>query len=152
MGQSGKKNLKKILDWRRSIFRGTASALFGCFMIGGCATDLGEPLQSGQVLALHGLQGRWVGEIAPTDSNCGATTHALMSIGQGAFALDPFQGTTVIRGDVADDGHLSGKLVRQGAEHQDLSIAFEAQATGADQIGGTLQSGRCHWTVALHRG
>jgi hypothetical protein len=25
-------------------------------------------------------------------------------------------------------------------------------AAGSDAISGTLQSGRCHWTVTLHRG
>ena len=46
------------------------------------------------------------------------------------FGLDPFQSTTVVRGKVGDDGHLSGSLVRQGPDHQDLSISFEGMAAG----------------------
>ena len=75
-----------------------------------------------------------------------------MSIGDKGFALDPFQSTTVVRGELRDGGHLNGKLVRQGPDHQDLSISFEAMAAGNDAINGTLQSGRCHWMVTLHRG
>jgi hypothetical protein len=75
-----------------------------------------------------------------------------MSIGHRRFAFDPFQGTTVVRGELSDGGHLDGKLVRQGPDHQDLSISFEAMAAGNDAINGTLQSGRCHWTVTLRRG
>jgi hypothetical protein len=75
-----------------------------------------------------------------------------MSIGERGFGLDPLQSTAVIHGEVTNDGHLSGSLIRQGAEHQDLSIAFEGMAAGSDAIRGTLQSGRCHWTVTLHRG
>jgi hypothetical protein len=119
---------------------------------GGCATDLGEPLQSGRVLALVGLQGRWVGSSAPAGSSCGPTTQALMSIGKDGFGLDPFQSTTIIHGEVGDDGRLTGSLSRQGAEHQNLSIAFEGRATGSDAISGTLRSGRCLWHVTLHRG
>ena len=121
-------------------------------LTGGCEADLGEHLQSGRVLAWHGLQGRWVGPVVPTERACGATTQGLMSIGERGFALDPFQSTAVIRGKVGDDGHLSGSLVRQGADHQDLSIVFEGMAAGSDAISGTLQSGRCSWTVTLHRG
>jgi hypothetical protein len=58
----------------------------------------------------------------------------------------------VIRGKVGDDGHLSGSLIRQGAEHQDLTIVFEGMAEGSDAISGTLRSGRCSWTVTLRRG
>ena len=58
----------------------------------------------------------------------------------------------MVRGDLGDDGHLSGRLIRQGADHQDLSISFEGMAAGTDAINGTLQSGRCRWTVTLHRG
>jgi hypothetical protein len=75
-----------------------------------------------------------------------------MSIGERGFALDPFQSTAVIRGKVGDDGHLSGSLIRQGAEHQDLAIVFEGRAAESGAISGTLQSGRCSWTVTLHRG
>ncbi len=76
-----------------------------------------------------------------------------MSIGGKGFGFDPFGSTTVIRGEVSDDGHLSGRLVRQGADHQDLSISFDAMGAAAtDAISGTLQSGRCRWTVTLRRG
>jgi hypothetical protein len=140
---------------RGTLGGGVAAALWGLILVpllAGCSGDLGERLQSGQVLAWHGLQGRWVGSVVPVDPACGSTTEGLMSIGEKGFGFDPFQSTTVIQGTVSSDGHFSGKLARQGAEHQNLSIGFEATATGSDAIDGTLQSGRCHWTVTLHRG
>lgn len=152
LGQVGKKNLKKILGPFRANSGIMVCGLLVSVLAGGCKTDLAEPLQSGRVLALQGLQGRWAGPVVPTDRTCGPTTQGLMSIGKGGFSLDPFQGTTVINGDVSGDGHLSGRLTRRGAEHQDISIAFEGRATGSDGISGTLQSGRCRWTVTLHRG
>jgi hypothetical protein len=121
-------------------------------LAGGCHDDLGEYLQSGRVLALHGLQGRWVGPVVPAQTGCGAAAQGLMTIGEGGFGLDPFQSTTVINGEVSDDGRLAGKLVRQGADHHEVSITFEGKAVASDAISGTLQSGRCRWTVTLHRG
>jgi hypothetical protein len=118
----------------------------------GCEGDLGERLQSGRVLSWHGLQGRWIGSVVPTTSACGPATEGLMSIGKREFGFDPFQSTAVIRGELSDDGHLSGRLVRQGGDHSGLSLVFEATAAGSEEIHGTLQSGRCRWTVALHRG
>src|SRR5271165_1149907 len=152
LGQVGKRNLKKILWCRRGRFWMTVCGLLVSVLTGACEADLGERLQSGQVLAWHGLQGRWVGPVVPTERACGPTTQGLMSIGERGFGLDPFQSTTVIRGELGNDGHLSGGLVRQGAGHQDLSITFEGMAAGSDAISGTLQSGRCFWTVTLHRG
>jgi hypothetical protein len=148
----GKKILKKILDHRQIRLWMTIFGLLASALTGGCGADLGEHLQSGRVLGWHGLQGRWSGPVVPTEVACGPTTHGLMSIGESGFGLDPFQSTAVIRGTVSDGNHLSGKLVRHDAEHQDLSIAFEGMATGSDAISGTLQSGRCRWTVTLHRG
>jgi hypothetical protein len=58
----------------------------------------------------------------------------------------------VIQGELGKDGHLNGTLVRQGPEHQNLSISFDGMASESETISGTLQSGRCHWTVTLHRG
>ena len=146
LGQVGKKNQKKVL--------GRTGLTLCCVLVvsGGCATDLGEPLQSGQVLALVGLQGRWTGSVVPAEPSCGRTTQALMSIGKHGFGLDPFQSTTIIHGEVDEDGRLVGSLSRQGAEHESLSIAFEGRAAGSGAIGGTLRSGRCLWNVTLHRG
>jgi hypothetical protein len=122
----------------------------------GCAGDLGERLQSGQVLPWHGLQGRWIGSVVPTDASCGHMAQGLMSIGENGFGFDPFQSTTVLQGVVGNDGHLTGTLVRQGTERQSLSINFDGSATQgnskADTISGILVSGRCKWMVTLHRG
>lgn len=122
----------------------------------GCKGDVGEPLQSGQVLPLLGLQGRWVGSVVPVNAACGHVTQGLMSIGEKGFGFDPFQSTTVIQGVVNKDGRLSGSLSRQGGARQDLSIVFDGTAnqvnSKAETIGGTLVSGRCQWTVTLHRG
>ena len=125
-------------------------------LIAGCEGDIGERLQSGRVLAWHGLQGRWVGPVVPADKSCGPTTEGLMSIGDKGFAFDPFQSTTVMQGGVTKDGRLTGNLTRQGGNHQNLSVSFEGAANGAgseaEAIDGNLVSGRCHWTVTLHRG
>ena len=125
-------------------------------LIAGCEGDLGERLQSGRVLALHGLQGRWVGPVVPADRSCGATTQGLMSIGEKGFGFDPFQSTTVIQGAIGKDDRLAGTLTRQGGDHQNLSVSFEAAVRGTgselETIDGTLVSGRCHWTVTLRRG
>lgn len=130
----------------------SASGLLLVVLLAGCHEDLGERLQSGQVLPWHGLQGRWVGSVIPADPACGAATQGLMTIGGKTFGFDPFQSTTVIDGDVDEDGHLSGSLTRQGGEHQNLVISFQGLASATDTISGTLLSGRCHWSVSLHRG
>ncbi len=125
-------------------------------LVAGCEGDLGERLQSGRVLAWHGLQGRWVGPVVPTDKSCGATAQGSMSIGDKGFAFDPFQSTTVIQGAVGKDGRLTGNMTRQGGDRQNLSVSFEGAASGAgseaETIDGALASGRCHWKVTLHRG
>jgi hypothetical protein len=120
--------------------------------LAGCHGDLGDRLQSGQVLDWHGLQGRWAGPVVPTDPTCGSTTQGLMTIGVKNFGFDPFQGTTVIQGEVDKDRILKGTFARQGGEHQNLSITFEGSSSDSATINGTLQSGRCHWMVTLHRG
>jgi hypothetical protein len=148
----GKKNLKTILCHHMLRFRPTARGLLVSLLASACGGDPGEHLQSGRVLGWYGLQGRWIGPVVATDHGCGPTTQGLMSIGEGGFGLDPFGSTAVIRGTISSDGHLSGALVRQGAEHQVLSITFEGAAAGSGAISGTLQSGRCRWTVTLHRG
>jgi hypothetical protein len=151
LGRMGKQILKKILGAVGGPPR-VVACLFAVSLLGGCQTDLAEPLQSGRVLAWHGLQGRWVGPVVPTEPACGPPTHGTMTIGKKGFGFDPFQSTAVIHGEVDNDRHLSGSLVRQGAEHQNLSVAFEGSAERPDAIAGSLQSGRCRWTVALHRG
>jgi hypothetical protein len=154
LGQVGKINLKKILDKilpsRSRRIPLILSLALGSVLVG-CQGDLGERLQSGKVLAWAGLQGRWAGPAVPADSGCGSTTRGLMSIGEKGFGFDPFQSTTVIHGDIDQSGHLSGKLTREGGDHQPVSVSFEGMAE-TDSITGTLQSGRCHWNVTLRRG
>lgn len=170
LGQVGNKNLKKILGQiqtqnapsrnprvksplQRTVgIASLACQLLPAIAVFGCGGDLADRLQSGKVLAWDGLQGRWAGPVVPVDPSCGTATQGLLSIGEGDFGFDPFQSTTVIEGKVTDDSHLTGNLVRQNSEHQSLTISFEATAAGSDTITGTLQSGRCHWTVTLHRG
>jgi len=86
------------------------------------------------------------------EANCGSTTPGLLTIGEKGFGFDPFQSTTVLYGSVSADGRLKGALTRPGGDRQNLTISFEGIASGEDAIGGTLQSGRCRWTVNLHRG
>ena len=171
LGWMGKRNQKKILakfyGWSRGRGLGSVtglprgdfraiilmSRLVPALLLLGCGhKDLAEPLQSGEVFAWSGLQGRWVGPVVPSDPSCGRESQGLLSIGEGEFGFDPFQSTTVIEGKVADKGNLVGSLMRESPDHKPLSISFEAAATGSDTIKGELQSGRCHWAVTLHRG
>lgn len=162
LGRMGKNFPKRILDSpsaRRSRVRGARqNAAVGLpeallvVLLAGCGAKLDDRLQSGEVLAWHGLQGRWVGPVVPAEAACGQATKGLMSIGEHGFGFDPFQSTTVIDGTIGSDGHLRGDLVRQSAAHQSLSISFEGATMGSGTIQGTLQSGRCRWTVTLHRG
>ena len=124
--------------------------LLGGF-VAACSDHLADKLQSGEVMAWDGLLGRWAGPVAPTDPSCGGTTDGLLSIGADGFGFDPFQSTTVIVGKVANDGHLAGTLVRTGGSHQTLTISFDAAPADNDTIRGNLASGRCHWSVTLHR-
>ena len=143
LGWVGKKIQKKILDALCMLLLGG--------LIAGCGDDIADRLQSGKVLAWDGLLGRWAGPVTPTDPSCGSTTEGLLSIGTDGFGFDPFQSTTVIAGKVANDGHLAGTFVRTVASHQPLSISFDAAPADDDTIRGTLVSGRCHWSVTLHR-
>ena len=139
-----------------SLFSYARAVAASLALLAGCKGDLGEPLQSGEVLRLQGLQGRWAGSVVPVSPSCGQVTEGLMSIAEKGFGFDPFQSTTVVQGVVTKDGHLNGSLLRQGGERQNLSIAFDGTAnlvtSEADTISGTLRSGRCQWTVTLHRG
>jgi hypothetical protein len=148
----GKKNQKKILSHIRLPSRMPICWLLCLLLVGGCQHGISDALQSGQVLSWNGLEGRWVGDVIPAGGACGPATKGLMTIGAHGFAFDPFQGTEVVRGDVAKDSRLVGKLARTGPGRQDLSIAFEGTATTNNTIDGLLQSGRCRWSVALHRG
>jgi hypothetical protein len=152
LGNVGKKNQKKILrNIPSPTYRLTCWPLW-LLLAGSCHSELSDTLQSGRVLSWSGLEGRWVGEVTPAAGSCGHTTKGLMTIGRHGFAFDPFQGAEVVRGDAATDGRLVGKLDRTGPGRQDLSITFEGTASTASTIDGVLQSGRCRWTVALHRG
>jgi hypothetical protein len=152
LGKLGKKNQKKVLVPSATGPRLRTCWLCCAVLVWGCHSELSDRLQGGEVLSWYGLQGRWVGAVTPAETTCGPTTEGLMTIGAHGFAFDPFQSTAVLSGDVSDDGHLSGKLVRQGPDRRDLSLAFDGAATGHGAINGTLQSGRCRWKVTLHRG
>lgn len=149
-GETGQGKKKKVLG--RPTARQTYALLCCLLVCGGCHSELSDKLQSGQTLSWYGLQGRWVGSVTPVDASCGPTTKGLMTIGEHGFAFDPFQSTQVIRGDIGERNQLFGKLALTGPEHQDLSLVFAGTAATADAIEGSLQSGRCHWTVTLHRG
>ena len=127
-------------------------ALLLALVASGCASELEDRLQSGQVMALHGLQGRWTGLVTPSGSACGDPTRGLLSIGPKGFGFDPFQSTLTIQGEVSEDGHLHGSASRRGADHQELTITFDGSATRPGLIEGSLQSGRCRWAVDLRRG
>jgi hypothetical protein len=138
------------------IFSCKALIALSVVLFAGCDGDIGERLQSGRVLALQGLQGRWVGPVVPADKACGQVTQGLMSIGKDGFGFDPFRSTTVIQGVIGKDGRLVGSLLRQGGDRRDLSITFEGAPLEPglipETIEGALASGRCRWKVTLHRG
>jgi hypothetical protein len=121
----------------------------------GCRNDAADRLQSGKVLDIFGLEGRWVGPVTPQTEGCGSTNTGLMTVGRTTFAFDPFQGTTVLDGTVSADGNLTGSLSRPGGGQQVVSISFSGAAKqdgGAETIAGQLVTGRCSWTVNLKRG
>jgi hypothetical protein len=122
--------------------------------ISGCNNELADKLQSGQVMNMFGLQGRWAGSVTPDADGCGQTTTGLMTIAGNTFAFDPFQGTTVINGTVSDSG-LQGSKSRPGNGQQVVSISFSGTAKAQDgaeeTIEGRMESGHCSWTVSLKR-
>ena len=153
LGKLGKEKKKKVLDRSAvSAARQTYALLGLLLLVCGCHSELSDKLQSGRTLSWYGLQGRWVGSVTPVDALCGPTTKGLMTIGEHGFAFDPFQSNQVVRGDIGESNQLLGKLVVTGPEHRDLSLVFAGTAATADAIEGSLQSGRCRWTVTLHRG
>lgn len=139
------------------IFSKSALAALAIMALSGCHSDLGEPLQSGQVMAIAGAEGRWTGTLHATTNACPGGQQALMSIGvDGAFAIDPFASTLVIRGKRDPDGHYRGVLHRVDPNGQTLSLTFEGLAVDtsshASAILGTIETGPCRWSVTLHRG
>ena len=127
-------------------------------MLAGCSlSEIGqrtsEPIGSGRVLALAGIEGRWAGPVHPTDPACGPDRHGLMRIGENHFAFDPFESTTVIDGTV-QGGTLNGTLSRPGGGGRTVSISFKGRAEragGQETITGTLTSGSCSWQATLRR-
>jgi hypothetical protein len=124
--------------------------------VSGCNNEAADALQSGNVIGLIGLEGRWTGPVVPKSDGCGPTTKGQMSVERKTFAFDPFQGTTVIDGIVSGNGRLEGLLSRPGGSQQTVSIRFSGMLTqhdgGAETIYGQLISGNCTWMVSLKRG
>ena len=151
MGHLGKGN---IPPFRKTSY-GLGIALV--LLVWGCdGDDLATRLQSGRVLSLGGIEGRWVGPVSPEGAGCGATTTGLMNIGQGGVGFAPFQNTVVLSGTIGSDGTVNAKQERAGGDKQLLTILFDGQvvhSTGEqDRVEGVLMSGRCRWHVKLTRG
>lgn len=126
-------------------------------MVFGCGgPDVATVLQSGRVVGLGGVEGRWVGPVSPEVAGCGGATTGLMTVGQGSFGFAPFENTVVIRGAVASDDMFRGMSERVGGDKQVLTIRLAAQMVhvpGApDRVEGTVASGRCRWHMKLTRG
>jgi hypothetical protein len=125
-------------------------------LVAGCNNEAADALQSGTVMGLIGLEGRWTGPVVPKSDGCGPTTKGQMSVERRTFAFDPFQATTVIDGTVSGDGALEGLFSRPGGSQQTVSIRFSGMHTrhdgAAETIDGQLVSGHCAWTVSLKRG
>jgi hypothetical protein len=140
---------------RGNLSLGREVAIACLLSLAACAGDPGERLQSGRVLPLAGPEGRWVGPVTPVDPDCGLQTTGLMSIGDSTFAFDPFQSTAVLSGKIGPTGDLQGEAVRPVHGNKPVTMGFLGrvqQSEGLERIGGTLTSGRCHWSVTLRRG
>ena len=122
--------------------------------ISACNNELADKLQSGAVVSLFGLEGRWAGPVTPIAETCGQTTTGVMVVAGTTFVFDPFQGTTAINGILSDTG-LQGTFSRLGNGQQKVSITFTGtpvKQDGEDEtIDGRMESGRCSWTVHLKR-
>jgi hypothetical protein len=130
-----------------------ASPLLMAFLIFGCSgNDAAMVLQSGRVVGLGGLDGRWQGVVHPIKPNCGNDTVGLMTIGKGSFGFAPFQNTVAIKGEVGDDDLLEGTLERMGGDKKTVGVTMQARQSEDSDIIGTLKSGRCEWTFKLTRG
>jgi hypothetical protein len=120
-----------------------------------CGCAVADVMQSGRPISLGGLRGRWAGPVTPIGQGCGSATTGLATIGGGEFSFDPFQGITVIKGQIADDGALTGTAGRSAGAQPNLSITFKGALADdpaqGESIQGTLVSGRCQWAVTLRR-
>jgi hypothetical protein len=134
---------------------GLAAGLVLSLLVTGCAGPLSEGLRSGPSVPWGGPEGRWLGPVGPVEAGCGPRTTGLMSIGRDIFAFDPFQSTSVLHGKIGLAGDLVGEAAQPVAESKSVALGFVGQlqqSNGAEEIIGTLTSGRCHWAVALFRG
>jgi hypothetical protein len=121
----------------------------------GCDNQAADLLQSGKVVGLFGLEGRWAGPVTPIANNCGQATEGLMTVGRKTFSFDPFQGTTVINGEISPVAHFDGSFSRAISGQKPVSISFTGVALhrddGAMTIEGELTSGHCSWSVSMKR-
>jgi hypothetical protein len=124
-----------------------ASCLLG---LASCVHEVNRALQTG-----FGITDQWAGPVAPTSPNCGNQTTGLMTLGSKEFSFDPFGSVIVIQGKVEKD-HLEGSLTQAASGQKGITIQFVATinrpANGPPVVQGTVKSGQCMWTVALHRG
>ena len=123
--------------------------------LGGCVRKIGESLESGREFSFLSDDGRWVGPVAPTSPDCGRQTTGLMNIGSGKFAFAPFQSIVSVEGTV-EKGRLAGLATSSAPGEKPITMRFAGAIKhpndGPATIEGTLTSGRCSWSVALHRG
>ena len=130
-----------------------ASRLGIVLVLSGCsASDAAMMLQSGRVVGLGGLDGRWQGAVQPTKLGCGNETTGLMTIGQGSFGFAPFENTVAIKGEVGSDKVFNGALERLGGDKKSIRIVMQAHQADDSEIVGNLVSGRCEWSFKLTRG
>jgi hypothetical protein len=121
-------------------------------LLGCSGDDAAMVLQSGRVVGIGGLDGRWQGTVHPTKPKCGSDTIGLMTIGQGSFGFAPFQNTVAIKGEVKSDDVLAGTLERLGGDKKTVKLVVVAQLSDDSGIVGNLVSGRCEWSFKLTRG
>jgi hypothetical protein len=116
----------------------------------GCVHEINEAVQSSS-----GNGNQWAGPVVPTVPDCGSQTTGLMTLSSKEFSFAPFSGVVVIQGKV-DKDHLEDSSNGGALGQKSTTIQFTGTinhpTNGPPTIEGTTTSGRCTWSVTLHRG
>ena len=147
LGYMGKGKIPLIGLFSYGLVIGLTLMAFGC-----SGEEAASVLQSGRVVGLGRVDGRWVGPVSPVSAGCGNQTIGTMTVGQGSFGFAPFGNTVSIKGRVGPDDAMDGVLERLGGDRKPVSIRMHAEASEEGSIVGKLDSGKCQWAFKLARG
>ncbi len=89
----------------------------------------------------------YVGTVTP-DGACGQQSRATLSTAKGHFTFAPEDGVLLLRGDVGQDGTLSGTLATTGADRKPYVMRFDG-TLDAQHVTGKYVTPRCGFTVKL---